>query len=311
MARILVTGATGFIGRALCGGLVDRGHAVLGLSRRPAEPIRGVDLRSIGDIGPATDWSRHLDRIDIVVHLASRAHRSGQGAADQTEAKAARVLAHSAATAGVTRLIHMSSVRAMGEATRPGAPFRGSDPPCPRDLYGRGKLAIERALQAAAQETGIEIIILRPPLVYGPGVKANFRALLRLVASGLPLPLARIENRRSLIFIDNLVDLVGRACLHPGAAGRVLLARDAADLSTPELIRLLAAGLGRPARLFGVPRPALAALRRLPMLGPLFARLTLSLQVDDAETRTALDWRPPVSPEIGLQTTAIAFRTRS
>ncbi|HEX3410221.1 MAG TPA: NAD-dependent epimerase/dehydratase family protein [Stellaceae bacterium] len=311
MVRILVTGAPGFIGRALCLGLVGRGHAVLGLSRRPAEPIRDVELRPIGDIGPATDWSGHLDGIEIVVHLATRAHRSRRGPADHNEAQAARVLAHSAAKAGVRRLIHMSSVRAMGEATLPGAPFRASDPPRPRDPYGRGKLAIERALFAAAQETGIEIVILRPPLVYGPGVKANFRALLRLVASGLPLPLAGIDNRRSLMFVDNLVDLVGLACQHPGAAGRVLLARDSADLSTSDLIRLLAAGLGRPARLFDVPQPALAVFRRLPMLGPLLARLTLSLQVDDVETRAALDWRPPVSPATGLAATATAFRGRS
>jgi nucleoside-diphosphate-sugar epimerase len=306
----LVTGAAGFIGRALCVGLAERGHAVLGLSRRPAEPIPGIELRPIGDIGPTTDWSGHLDRIEIVVHLANRAHRSGRLAADHGEEQAARVLAHSAAKAGVRRLIHMSSARAMGEATLPAAPLRATDPPRPSDPYGRGKLAIERALQAAARESGIELVILRPPLVYGPGVKANFRALMRLVASGLPLPLAGIGNRRSLIFIDNLVDLVGRACLHPGAAGRVLLARDGADLSTPELIRLLAAALDRPARLFGVPQPALAVLRRLPTLGPLFTRLTLSLQVDDAETRAALDWRPPVSPEIGLAATAAAFRDR-
>jgi nucleoside-diphosphate-sugar epimerase len=312
LARILVTGAAGFIGRALCVGLVERGHTVHGRSRRPAEPIPGIELRPIGDIGPTTDWSGHLDRVDIVVHLANRAHRSRPEAADHSEAQAACVLAHSAATAGVRRLIHMSSVRAMGEATLSGAPLRATDPPRPRDPYGRGKLAIERALLAAARESGgIEIVILRPPLVYGPGVKANFRALMRLVASGLPLPLAGIDNRRSLIFIDNLVDLVGRACLHPGAAGRVLLARDAADLSTPELIRLLATGLGRPARLFSAPRSALAVLHRLPKLGPLLSRLTLSLEVDDAETRAALDWRPPVSPEIGLAATAAAFRDRS
>jgi len=311
LARILVTGAAGFIGRPLCLGLVARGHVVLGVTRRPAPPIPGVELRPIGDIGPGTDWSGHLDRIDVVVHLASRAHRSGRDAAEHDEAPAARALAHSAAKAGVRRLVHMSSVRAMGDATPPGAPFRGTDLPDPRDPYGRCKLAIEHALLAAVQESGIEIVILRPPLVYGPGVKANFRALMRLAASGLPLPLARINNRRSLIFIDNLVDLVGRACLHPGAGRRVLLARDAADLSTPELIRILAAELGRPARLFGVPSPALTALRRVPKLGPLLSRLTLSLQVDDTETRAALDWRPPVSPEIGLAATATAFRARS
>jgi nucleoside-diphosphate-sugar epimerase len=311
LARILVTGAAGFIGRALCVDLVKRGHAVLGCSRRPARPIADVELRPIGDIGPATNWSGHLDRIEIVVHLANRAHRSGLEAADQSEAQAARVLAHSAARAGVRRLIHTSSVRAMGDSTAPGAPFRVTDPPRPGDPYGRGKLAIERALQAAARETGIEIVILRPPLVYGPGVKANFRLLMRLVASGLPLPLAGIDNRRSLIFIENLADLVGRVCLHSGAVGRVLLARDEADLSTPELIRLLAAGLGRPSRLFGVPQPVLAVLRRVPKLGPLLSRLTLSLQVDDAETRAALDWRPPVSPEVGLAAMATAFRSRS
>ena len=312
MARILVTGAAGFIGRALCVGLVERGHAVLGLSRRPAEPIPGVELRPIGDIGPddrLVGASRPVSTSSCISPTARTVRGGTQQIID--EAEAARVLAHSAAKAGVRRLIHMSSVRAMGEATLPGAPFRATDPPRPRDPYGRGKLAIERALLAAARESGIEIVILRPPLVYGPGVKANFRALMRLVASGLPLPFAGIDNRRSLIFIDNLVDLVGRACLHPGAAGRVLLARDAADLSTPELIRLLAAGLGRPARLFSVPRPALAVLRRLPKLGPLLSRLTLSLQVDDAETRAALDWRPPVSPEIGLAATAAAFRDRS
>jgi nucleoside-diphosphate-sugar epimerase len=310
LPRILVTGAPGFIGRALCPGLVERGHAVLGCSRRPAEPIPGFELRPIGDIGPTTDWSGHLNGIDIVVHLASRAHGSGQGAAVHNEAGSAGALAHSAAKAGVRRLIHMSSVRAMAEATLGGAPLRATDPPRPRDPYGRGKLAIERAVQAAARESGIEIVILRPPLVYGPGVKANFHALMRLVASGLPLPFAGIDNRRSLIFIDNLVDLVGRACTHPGAAGQVLLARDAADLSTPELIRLVAAGLGRPPRLFNVPGPALAMLGRLPKLGPLLSRLTLSLEVDDAETRTALDWVPPVSPEIGLAATAAAFRGR-
>jgi UDP-glucose 4-epimerase len=205
----------------------------------------------------------------------------------------------------------MSSIRAMGDATAPGGAFQATDPPNPRDPYGHSKLAIERALLDAAPETGIETVILRPPLVYGSGVKGNFRALLRLVASGLPLPFAGIDNRRSLIFIGNLVDLLERVCVHPDAAGRIFLARDAADLSTPELIRILAAEQGRPARLFRIPRPAINALRRLPIVGPPLFRLTASLQVDDADTRAVLDWQPPVSVEAGLAATAAAFRSRA
>jgi nucleoside-diphosphate-sugar epimerase len=315
VARILVTGAAGFIGRALCTGLIERGHTVLGRTRRPAEPIPGVELRPIGDIGPQTDWSEHLAGIEVVIHLANRAHRPDGAVASDTEPAAAAALASTAGKAGVRRMVHMSSVRAIGDATVPGLPFSSADPPvprdAPRDAYGRGKLAIERALQITARQTGLELIILRPPLVYGPGVKANFRALLRLAASGLPLPLAGIDNRRSLIFLDNLVDLTARACTDHRAAGRVLLARDTVDWSTPELIRVLAEGLGRTARLFTAPDGAFAAIRVLPVLGPLIKRLTLSLQVDDQTTRALLDWLPPVSSEAGLAATARAFRFRS
>jgi nucleoside-diphosphate-sugar epimerase len=311
MAHILVTGAAGFIGSALCRELVGCGHTVLGVTRHPAAPIAGGEIRPIGDIGPRTDWSGHLDRVDIVIHLASRAHHRARGEPSQREPAAAAALARAAASAGVRRLVHMSSVRAMGDATPPGIPFRCTDPPLPRDVYGRSKLAIEHALKEAAQETGLELVILRPPLVYGLGVKGNFRALIRLIASGLPLPFAGIDNRRSMIFLGNLVDLAARACVRPAAADRVLLARDGADLSTPELIGALAEGLGREAQLFAVPERALAALRRLPVLGSLAARLTLSLQVEDGETRAALDWLPPVPPDIAIPATARGYRTPS
>jgi nucleoside-diphosphate-sugar epimerase len=308
VALVVVTGAAGFIGRALCAGLVAHGHRVLGLTRAPAQPIPGVEIRPIGEITAGTHWPEHLAGADVVIHLANRAHRPARTDPAEDEAEAAAALARAAAASGVRRLVHMSSVRAMGETTRPGAPFRPTDPPLPRGGYGRAKLAIERALMPAAQETGLEFVILRPPLVYGPAVKANFRALIRLAASGLPLPFAGIANRRSLIFLDNLVDAAVRAALHPDAAGHVLLVRDAADLSTEELIRELAAGLGRPARLFAMPHAVFAACRRLPALGAFFARLTLSLQVDDSATRHLLGWVPPVSPEIGLAATARAFR---
>jgi len=299
--RILVTGAAGFIGRALCRGLAERGHWVLGLTRLPAEPVPGVELRAAGQLGPQTSWPQHLAGIDLVIHLADRG-------TEAAAPRAAAALARAAAASGVRRLVHMSSIRAMGEATRPAAPFRPTDPPLPRETYGCAKLASERTLAAVAQETGLELVILRPPLVYGPAVKANFRALMRLVASGLPLPFAALDNRRSLIFLDNLVDVAGRAAIDPPAAGKVLLVRDAVDLSTPELVRRLAAGLGRPARLFGVPETAFALLRHLPGPGPLVARLTLSLQIDDGATRALLDWEPPVPVEAGLAATARAFR---
>ena len=296
-----MTGAAGFIGDALCRGLAARGHDVLGITRGRSEARPGIEVRSVGDIGPSTDWSCHLRAIEIVIHLADRG-------APEAPRHVAAALARAAAASGVRRLVYMSSVRAMGAVTRPGTPFRPADPPAPGDAYGRAKLGRETSLSAVAQETGLELVILRPPLVYGPNVKANFRALIRLAASGLPLPFARIDNRRSLIFLDNLVDVTAHAAIDPAAAGRVLLLRDTADLSTREVVRTLAAGLGRRVRFFAVPDAAFALLRSIPALGPLAARLTLSLQVDDSATRALLGWEPPVPVEIGLATTARAFR---
>ncbi|HJU15630.1 MAG TPA: NAD-dependent epimerase/dehydratase family protein, partial [Stellaceae bacterium] len=289
-ARIVVTGAAGFIGRALCRALAERGDDVCGLVRGPAPAPAGVAFCPIGSIGPDTAWGPHLCGAEIVVHLATRAHRRGEPPGD--EAAAAVRLARTAAICGVRRLVYASSLRAMGARTERGVPFRAADPPRPPDPYGRAKLAIERALAAAAQQTGLAVVILRPPLVYGPAAKGNFRALLRLAATGLPLPFAGIDNRRSLIFLDNLVDLTICACHAPEAAGRVLLARDI-DLSTPDLVCALAAGLGRRALLFPLPEPAFAVLRALPGLGPLAARLSLSLEADDRATRKVLGWAPP------------------
>ena len=309
MARILVTGAAGFIGSALCGGLAERGHRPIAGLRSPVPPPSTAEGLLLGDITPDRDWSRALRgaRIDIVVHLAQRAHSTADPAALAPEPAAAAALARAAARAGARRFVYLSSITAMGAATALGRPFRADDAPRPESPYGRSKLATEQALAEAARDSGIELAIIRPPLVYGPGVRANFRALVRLVASGVPLPFAAIDNRRSFIHADNLTDLIALSALHPAAPGQVLLASDGLDLSTPALIRLLAKGLVRPARLFALPEPVFALLRRLPNVGPRLASLTSSLQVDDGATRALLGWAPPVAAAEGLAMTARTF----
>jgi nucleoside-diphosphate-sugar epimerase len=307
VTRILVTGAAGFIGTGLCPMLAARGHHVVAGLRRAGAAPEGSEALVLGEIGPGKDWSAELDGVAIVIHLAQRAHAVPDPAALAAEPETVAALARAAAAGGVKRLVLLSSVKAMGEATAPGRPFRGDDEPHPEDAYGQTKLASERA---AASVGGIELVVIRPPLVYGPGVRANFAALVWLARSGWPLPFAALDNRRSLIARDNLVDLIALAATHPAAAGRTLLARDGEDLSTPELIRALAGGLGRKARLFPVPDGLFAPLRALPGIGPKLSRLTLSLQVDDAPTRTLLGWAPPVAAADALFAAVRAFADR-
>jgi len=198
----------------------------------------------------------------------------------------------------------------MAETTAPGRPLRAGDPPQPGDAYGRAKLASESALAAVAAERGLDLVVIRPPLVHGPEVGGNFRALTRLAGSALPLPFAAVDNRRSVIFIDNLVDLIAAAAVHPQTAAQVLLAADGA-FSTATLIRLLAeGGGGRAARLFALPDILFAAGRRLPGIGPAVAALTCSLEVDDGATRALLGWTPPVAGDAGLTLTARAIYRR-
>ena len=309
MARILVTGAAGFIGSALCRGLAERGHQPVAGLRHPAPPSSTAEGLLLGDITPDRDWSRALRGagIEIVVHLAQRAHSTADPAALAPEPPAAAALARAAVRAGARRFVYLSSIVAMGAATIPGRPFRADDEPRPESPYGRSKLATEQGLAEAARDTGVELVIIRPPLVHGPGVRANFRALLQLVASGVPLPFAAIHNLRSFLHADNLADLMAVAATHRAAPGQVLLASDGTDLSTPALIRLLAQGIGRRARLVPVPHLLLAPLRHAPRLGHRLASLIQSLQIDDGPTRALLGWTPPVAAEAGLVDTARAF----
>jgi nucleoside-diphosphate-sugar epimerase len=310
LARILVTGAGGFIGRALCPALAARDHRVVAGLRCAAPPPEGAEPVVLGDVGPATDWSEALRGVETVIHLAQRAHAGPDLEKLAAEPAAVAALTGAMGAAGARRLVLVSSIKAMGDATASGRPFRPDDEPLPEDAYGRAKLANEHVAVAAAREGGIELVVIRPPLVYGPGVRANFAALLRLAGSGAPLPFAAVDNRRSLIFRDNLVDLLAVAATHEAASGMTLLARDDVDLSTPGLIRALAAGLGRKARLFPIPGAMFAAFRPLPGIGPLLARLTQSLQVDDGATRAALQWTPSVPAAVGLDATARAFAAR-
>jgi nucleoside-diphosphate-sugar epimerase len=270
-------------------------------------PETEIEYRALGELAPGAEWREALRGTEIVIHLAQRAHRSATADVLATEPVVLAALAREAAEAGIRRFIYLSSIKAMGDATPPGRPFRAGDAPNPEDAYGRAKLASEQVLRKTADETGLQWTILRPPLVYGPGVGANFRALVRLSASRLPLPFAAIDNRRSFVAVDNLVDLIGAAATHPAAVGRVLLISDGRDFSTPELVRILAAAQGRPARLFPLSPALVSAGAHLPGIGPALRRLISSLQVDDTATRDALDWLPPVAAETAL---ASAVRER-
>ena len=311
MAQILVTGAGGFTGRALCPALAAAGHRVIAGLRRPAPAdaafAAGIAPRVIGDLAPGRDWAPLLRGADIVIHLAQQAHRPADRRVLAAEPAVAAGLAAAAARHGVRRFVYLSSIKAMAEATAPDRPLCAGDPPHPEDAYGRAKRASEEALARAAAATGIELVVIRPPLVYGPGVGGNFRALARLAASGLPLPFAALANRRSLIYVANLAHLIAIAATHPAASGQELLAADGAALPICELIRILAAGQRRRARLLAVPAPLFAPLRHLPAIGAAVARLSLPLEVDDAPTRALLGWTPPHAAEAALLLTARAL----
>ena len=304
-------GAAGFIGRALVARLARRGTPVIAVARGEtsgaAEP--GVVWHAVGDMSAAAiDWPRLLTGARAVVHLASRAHAPpGEPGWIERDAALATRLARGAAAAGVEQLLLMSSIKVLGEGTA-SAPFRAGQSAAPADAYGFAKWSIEEAMRAAST-SGPALTVLRPPLVYGPGVKANFLALLRLVDRGLPLPFASIANRRSLVFVENLVDLVEVALAHPAARHATLLLRDDDEPSTPALIRAIAQALARGTRLFPCPPPllrlGLAAIGR----GDVAERLLGSLTIDDSETRQRLGWRPRLGLGEGLLATCRWYRS--
>jgi UDP-N-acetyl-alpha-D-quinovosamine dehydrogenase len=308
--RILVTGASGFVGAALCRELLARGHAVRGTVRRlaaHAEMPREVEQVLVPDIAGEFDRRNLLEGIDAVVHLAAIAHRTaGEGELRRVNVEAPVRLAEAAA-GRIRRFVFMSSIKAHGEDSGASA-FSETDALRPEDRYGRSKADAEHALEAVAARSGTELVLVRPPMVYGPGVKANFLRLIRWVDSGLPLPFASVRNRRSLIYVGNLIDAAARAVEHPKARGAFLVS-DADVVSTPELVSRIARSLGRPARLLSVPPALLRLSGTLLGRGDEIRRLTGSLVADSSRARRLLDWRPAHTLEEGLLETAAWFKT--
>jgi nucleoside-diphosphate-sugar epimerase len=309
LKRVLVTGAGGFVGSALCGMLAQSGYLVRATGRRGRQsPAAAAEQVVIGDLGADLRWQEALAGVDLVVHLAARTHILGDSPANldlyrEANALGTLNLARQSAAAGVRQFVFLSSVKVNGEATASRA-FTSYDEPQPQDAYGVSKWEGEKFLMMVGRQTGMGVAIIRSPLVYGPGVKANFLRLMRWIDKEIILPLGAVHNRRSLVSVWNLCDLILRLLARPTAPAEVWMVSDGQDVSTPELIRHLASAMNRRARLVPVP------VKVLEYLGWAFgyrahvARLCGSLAVDITNTRTGLDWFPPVSVTEGLQRTA-------
>jgi nucleoside-diphosphate-sugar epimerase len=311
--RILITGGTGWVGGALIQELNGSSHDIVAAIRSSSD-LPGAKKVQISAIDGGQKWSDALSERQVVLHLSARVHVMVDKSSNpideyrKTNVAGTLNLARQSAAAGVRRFVFISSIKVNGEATKMADSFSANDFPAPLDPYGISKMEAEQGLREIATDTGMEVVIIRPPLVYGPGVKANFRAMMRWLSRGVPLPLGAINNKRSLVALDNLVDLIVTCIDHPAAANQTFLVSDGEDLSTTQLLRRMGRAMGKPAWLLPVP-PALlkagAALVRKPELAQ---RLCGSLQVDISKTRELLGWSPPISVDEGLRRAAEGFR---
>jgi UDP-glucose 4-epimerase len=308
--NVLVTGATGFVGGALARLVAaDCAFNVVVVAIRSASSAcpEGVQQVTVGDLLPTTDWGTALRGVDAVVHCAARVHVMQDDAKDPLQAyrevnvRGTLNLAHQAARAGVSRFVFVSSIKVNGEATQPGRPFTVDDMPSPLDPYGVSKLEAEQGLREIEAQTGMAVVIVRPPLVYGPGVKANFAAMMHWVARGIPLPLGAIHNARSMVALGNLVDLLATCLKHPAAVGQTFMVSDGEDVSTTELLHRTARAMGKKASLLPVPAFLLEWGAALLGKRAVAQRLCGSLQVDIEKTRRVLGWNPPMTLDQGLK----------
>ena len=306
--RLLVTGANGFVARSICTELAQRKHNLHRAVRRLSGSSEGYF--ELGDIGPATNWSGALEGVHAVIHLAARVHIVVDGAKNPLEEfRKVNVagtinLAKTAAASGVNRFVYVSSIGVNGSQTAESKPFSETDKPNPHNAYALSKWEAEQGLLRIAAETGMEVVIIRPPLVYGPNPPGNFGSLMRWLQRGVPLPLGAIHNQRSLVALDNLVDLIVTCLTHPAAANQTFLVSDGEDVSTTELLRRMGQAMGCPTRLLPVPASWLKLAAAMFGKQDVAQRLCSSLQVDIAKTRDLLGWRPPLSLDQGLKKAA-------
>ena len=310
MNAYLITGANGSVGRRLCEKLAEMGYKVRAAIRssRPVQnTLANIEFLSVGDIGPSTDWSAALTGIDVVIHLAARVHVMKDSSKDplseyrSVNVEGTRSLALAAVQAGVRRIVYVSTIKVNGEFNTD-RPFREDDVPSPRDPYALSKWETEEALTNISNQSGLDVVIIRSPLVYGPGVKGNLLRLMHCIYRGYPLPFGDIHNSRSLISLDNLVDILFLSSFRTECAGRTFLVSDGEDLSTSDIIKLIAVSMDKKPHLINIPEKTFVFIgSRVPALRSIIGRLTGSLIIDSTRFRLATGWVPPQTVNAGIE----------
>ena len=313
---MLVTGGNGFVGQSLCQQLLQQDYFVRTAIRDFNKTVPASEKVLIGNLDANTDWSLALQDIQVVIHLAARVHVMKETSSDalaefrKVNVEGTLNLARQAVQAGVSRFIYLSSIKVNGEQTSDEMPYTPEDEPNPVDPYGISKQEAEKALRQLALETGLKVVIIRPPLIYGPSVKANFQSMMRIIDKNVPLPLAAINNKRSLVALDNLIDLILTCIKHPAAVNQTFLVSDGHDLSTPELLKRMAVALGKRAYLLPIPTVLLVSVATMLGKKAIAQRLCGSLQVDISKSRELLGWQPPLCVDDALDKVAQSYKNK-